>query len=293
MKLPSFIQLHISVFLFGFTAILGDLIQLPLVSLIWWRVFLSIIATLFLIKPLSLIRNISALFFWRHVFIGALVSIHWLAFYGSIKISNASIVLIAMSTTSFATALLEPLIIRKSKWRSFDLIISILVIPPMVLIYYNANSVQQLGLWVGLFASVVGALFSILNKLWINEGEELKIVFIQQGSVWFFLSIPLIIATLIGKDIFVVPQGIDWFYMLIFALVCTVFAYYLYLKSMHKLSAFDVSFAFNMEPVYGIIMAAAILFDHKELSPRIYLGMGLILMLVVAHTFLKSRTKPG
>jgi len=228
-------------------------------------------------------------FFWRHVFVGILVSIHWLAFYGSIKVSNASIVLIAMSTTSFATALVEPLMIKSSKWKSFDLVISILVIPAMILIYYNANEVQQLGLWIGLFASFVGAVFSILNKMWLIDGKEKEIIFVQQGTVWLSLSLLIGVLALAGSNHFEIPDGIDWFYLLVFAVVCTIVPYFLYLLSMKFLSAFDVSFAFNMEPVYGLVMAAFILNDYQELSIKIYLGMAFILGMVILHTFLKSK----
>jgi len=292
MKLRSFFQLHISVFLFGFTAILGDIIRLPLVSLVWWRVLLSIIILALILDPRKLFTNIDRRLWLRHMLIGLMVSIHWLAFYGSIKISNASIVLIAMSTTSFMTALIEPLIIRSSKWRSFDLIISLLVIPAMILIYYNASEVQQTGLWIGIFASFIGAVFSILNKIWIVKEKEMEVTFIQLGTVTVSITALMLIMGLVGvQNVLVLPSGIDWFYLFVFTAICTVLAYFLYLRAMHWLSAFDVSFAFNMEPVYGLIMAVFILKDHHEISLKIYLGMAFILVLVIVHTFLKSRKK--
>jgi drug/metabolite transporter (DMT)-like permease len=226
----------------------------------------------------------------RHILIGLLIALHWLAFYGSIKLSNASIVLIAISTSSFITALIEPLIIRGSKWRSFDLIISLLVVPAMVLIFYSANKIQQTGLWLGLLASFIGAVFSILNKLWIIKDRELEITFIQQLTVTFSLTLLMIIMTFsTSLQVWVLPEAIDWFYLFIFAAICTVLAYVLYLKAMNWLSAFDVSFAFNMEPVYGLIMAALILKDYQELSLKIYLGIGFILVMVFIHTLLKSK----
>jgi drug/metabolite transporter (DMT)-like permease len=291
MKLKSFLQLHLSVFLFGFTAILGDLIQLPTVSLVWWRVLLTAFFLLFLINPFKIYKTISRSLLIRHVLIGVLVAIHWIAFYGSIKVANASIVLIAVSTTSFITALVEPLMIKGKKWRAFDLVISILIIPAMLMIYYNASEVQQQGLWIGLIAAFVGAVFSVMNKMWLVDGKENEIVFIQQTTVWVILSLVLVAFIVAGSKGLEIPVGIDWFYLFVFAVGCTIIPYFLYLRSMKFLSAFDVSFAFNMEPVYGLIMAAWLLSDHQELSGKIYVGILFILIMVGMHTVLKSRKK--
>jgi drug/metabolite transporter (DMT)-like permease len=291
MKMRAFLQLHIAVFLFGFTAILGDVIRLPVVSLVWWRVLLSIILLLVLIGPTRIYRTMNRQFLMRHVFVGLLIAIHWLAFYGSIKVANASIALVAMSTQSFFTALIEPLIIRRLKWKSFDLVVSVLVIPAMMLIFYSADQVQQEGLWLGLIAAVLGAVFSIFNKLWIVDGKELEITFVQQGTVTLGLGVLMLFSWLYVGQSFEFPVGIDWLYMFVFAALCTVLAYYLYLRAMHWLSAFDVNFAFNMEPVYGLIMAAILLRDYQEISTRIYLGMFFILLMVFLHTAMKSRNR--
>jgi len=291
MKIRSFFQLHLSVFLFGFTAILGDLIQLETVPLVWWRVSLTVLFLLFLVNPVKSFQGLGKKAVKRHILIGFLVSVHWLAFYGSIKISNASIVLIAMSTTSLFTALAEPLIIRTAKYRTFDLVLSILVIPAMVLIYYNATEVQQEGLWLGLFASLVGAIFSIFNKIWLIDGKEMEVVFVQQSTVLLVLLILFLFPFTTRESGIGMPGTTDWIYLVIFAAVCTIWPYILYLKAMKWLSAFDVSFAFNMEPVYGLILAAIILADHKEINFKIYLGMLFIIALVLVHTFMKAELR--
>lgn len=223
------------------------------------------------------------------MFIGFLVALHWLAFYGSIKLSSASIALITMSTSAIITALLEPVILRSYRWKISDVIISLLVTPAMVLIYYNADQIQQIGLFVGLISAFIGAVFSILNKIWLVKSKELHTTFVQLGTVWITTGVILLAAGLIRQPQFEWPAGIDWIYLLIFAIVCTILAYYFYLMSMRWLTAFDVSFAFNMEPVYGLLMAAWILGDHKTISPRVYLGMLIIFALMLMHTLLRTR----
>lgn len=289
MKPKAFAILHLSVFLFGFTAILGDLIHLNTLSIVWWRVFVTITIMSFLIRPWRILKENGLVFIKRHTFIGFLVALHWLAFYGSIKFSSASIALITMSTSAIITALLEPIILRRFKWKISDVIISLLVTPAMVLIYYNADQIQQTGLLIGLISAFIGAVFSILNKIWLVKSKELHTTFVQLGTVWLTTGVILLLAGLIRQPQFEWPIGIDWLYLLIFAIVCTIIAYYFYLMSMRWLSAFDVSFAFNMEPVYGLLMAAWILGDHKTLSPRVYLGMLIIFVLMLLHTFLRTR----
>lgn len=291
MKPKAFAILHLSVFLFGFTAILGDLIRLNTLSIVWWRVFVTTILLALWIKPWKIVKNNGLQFVKRHVIIGILVSFHWFAFYGSIKLSSASIALITMSTSAIITALLEPVILRTYHWKLWDVIISIMVTPAMILIYYNADRLQQTGLFVGLISAFLGSFFSILNKLWLVKTQEMQTTFVQLGTVLLTSSLVLLLAGLINMPQFEIPGGIDWLYLLVFALVCTVIAYSLYLVSMRWLNAFDVSFAFNMEPVYGLIMAAWILNDHKTISPRVYLGMCIIFVLMILHTFLRARKK--
>jgi len=289
MKPKAFAILHLSVFLFGFTAILGDLIHLNTLSIVWWRVFVTVTIMSFFIRPWRILKDNGSVFVKRHMFIGFLVALHWLAFYGSIKLSSASIALITMSTSAIITALLEPVILRSYRWKISDVIISLLVTPAMVLIYYNADQIQQTGLFVGLISAFIGAVFSILNKIWLVKSKELHTTFVQLGTVWITTGVILLAAGLIRQPQFEWPAGIDWIYLLVFAIVCTILAYYFYLMSMRWLSAFDVSFAFNMEPVYGLLMAAWILGDHKTISPRVYLGMLIIFALMLMHTLLRTR----
>lgn len=288
MKPKAFAILHLSVFLFGFTAILGDLIRLNTLSIVWWRVFVTTLILAVMVSPWTILKNNGPVFVKRHAFIGFLVALHWMAFYGSIKLSSASIALITMSTSAIITALVEPIIIKTYKWKISDLIISLLVTPAMVLIYYNSDKIQQTGLFVGLISAFIGAVFSILNKMWLVKEKEFQTTFVQLGIVWVTIGLILLIAGLVGMPQFEIPAGIDWTYLMIFAVVCTVMAYYFYLKSMRWLSAFDVSFAFNMEPVYGLLMAAWILGDHKTISPRVYMGMLIIFVLMILHTLLRT-----
>ncbi len=287
----AFLFLHLSVFLFGFTAILGDIIDLNFPSVVWWRAMLTSVILIFMVKINTFLKVFSYEIILKNIFIGFILSIHWLFFYGSIKISNPTMALIALSSSALITALLEPVIIRKAKFRFVDLILGILIIPGFILIFYNSDQLQQKGLWFGIGAAFLGAVFSILNKKWLVKGQELKMTFIQLSTVVLTISLFFLLFSDLFKLNFQIPKGIDWFYMLIFALFCTVIAYYLYLKAFNHISAFDVSLAFNMEPIYGIIMAALLLKDYKEVSAMVYLGMTFITCLVFLDTLIKFKVQ--
>ena len=171
-KKKSFFYLHLSVFLFGFTAILGDIINLNFPSIVWWRSFFTSIILFLIIKIGLLIKNIPIKYILRHILIGFILGIHWLFFYGAIKVSNPTMALIALSSSALITAILEPLMIRAAKLRIVDIVLGVLIIPGFMLIFYNSDQLQQKGLWMGLLASFLGATFSILNQKWLIRNKE-------------------------------------------------------------------------------------------------------------------------
>lgn len=290
-KSKAFLFLHISVFLFGFTAILGDLISVNFISIVWWRSFLTVIIFIFIISLRDIFRVFSREKIFQHLFIGFLLGVHWLGFYGAIKVSNPTMALIALSSSSLITALVEPVLNRQVRWNKVDIIFGMLIIPGFILIFYNTNELQKTGLWIGLGATFLGSVFSILNKKWLLPGHEMKMSFIQLFAVWVLISVIFLLFSDFLNIRNEIPEGIDWFYFGIFAVVCTVISYYLYLKSMVYLNAFDISLAFNMEPIYGIIVAALLLHDYKGISFMVYLGMFFITIIVFLDLFIKLKNK--
>ncbi|MGE5356519.1 MAG: DMT family transporter [Deltaproteobacteria bacterium] len=290
-KSKSFVYLHISVFLFGFTAILGDLISINFISIVWWRSFITVFIFLFIIRMSKLFRYFSLKNILQHLFIGFLLGVHWLGFYGAIKIANPTIALIALSSSSLITALAEPLINRKVKWSRTDIIFGLLIIPGFILIFNNTSSLQKTGLLIGLGATLLGSIYSILNKKWLVAGHEFKMSFIHLFSVWVLMSVIFAGFSNLMNMKLEIPVGIDWFYFAIFTVICTLLSYFLYLKSMIHLNAFDVSLAFNMEPIYGILMAAFLLQDYKNLSSMVYIGMLFITAIVFLDLFIKLNIK--
>jgi drug/metabolite transporter (DMT)-like permease len=284
----AYLELHIAVLLFGFTAILGNLIQLSAVVLVWWRVLLASLFYLLFTKAAAQIRLIPRRFFWQFVGIGCLITLHWLAFYGAIKLANASVALICLATTSFQSAILEPLMTRQPiKW--FEVAVGIIIVPAMAFIASDLPSNMTAGLICGLASSILVVIFSILNKKIIDEADPLSISLLEMGSATFFLTLFLPIYFYFDKTATLIPSPSDWIYLLVLAIFCTNIGYLLATRSLKHLSAFATNLTVNLEPIYGIVLAVLILKENKTLPMSFYIGSATILLAVLSYPFMKKR----
>ncbi len=290
----AYLELHLAVFLFGFTAILGDLIQLSALLIVWWRVLLTSLSLAFIVRVVRLFRNLPWQKTLKFMGIGVIVAVHWVTFYGAIKLSNASIGVIAMATTSFFTSLLEPLIMRqKVKW--YELMLGLLIVPGMALIVNSTDLSMLTGLGVGLLSALLAALFAILNKKLITHSDERSITFLEMSSACLFLTIVIpVYSWMTDTPLSIIPPTlVDLGYLVILALVCTTFAYVLALRSLQHLSAFASNLSINLEPVYGILLAWVLLNENEELDTGFYVGAGIIVVAVFSYPLLKRRFDKG
>ena len=223
----AFIELHLAVLLWGFTAILGEIINIPTLALVWWRVALTV-GLIWLFTPTwQAVRALPPLVARRFMGIGFIVVLHWLCFYGSIKLANASVALICMATTSFLSAILEPLILRQ-KIKGYEVALGIIIIPGMVFIAGNLPNNFHLGFFVGILAAILVVIFSILNKKWVDEADPLSITFLNLGGGWILLTALLPVYLYYNpSNIFLPPSLMDWFYLLVLVILCTNLAYWL------------------------------------------------------------------
>lgn len=272
----AYLELHLAVFLWGFTAILGDLIQMSAITLVWWRVFLTCMSLVAFIRIGRLYKDVGRAQILRLAGIGLLTGLHWVAFYGSIKLANASIALICMATTSLFSSVLEPLIVR-TPFRWVELMLGIFILPGIWLVAEGSSDSMNLGLGVGLLSAFLAALFTNLNKRYMGNTNALRVTFIELGGATIFLGLLL---PFFGSAPFLPARGIDWVYLIVLAVICTSLTYVLSLRALRKLSAFVTNLTVNLEPVYGIFLAYFLLDDAKELSMQFYLGT-LIIMLAV------------
>jgi len=290
----AYLELHLAVLLFGFTAILGDLISLNALGVVWWRVLLTSLSLPLIIRLGRRLRLIRQRTILQYMGIGVLVGLHWLTFFGAVKLANASITLIAMATTSLFAAFIEPFVLKRSiQW--YEIVMGILIVPGMMLIVSSTDFSLLLGLIAGLAAAFLAALFTSLNKKMIDHSDELTITFIELGSAWLFMSLvlPVYYALNPEEPLNLWPSSSDWVYLLILALGCTTLAYVLALRALRHVSAFASNLTINLEPVYGIILAWIILNENKELSPGFYVGVVIILIVVFSYPVVKKKMERG
>lgn len=284
----AFLELHFAVLLYGFTAILGDLISLPATVLVWWRVWMTSISLFFLIRFGQTLKVIPRSLILQYMGIGVIVAVHWITFFGSIKYANASIALVCLATGSFFTSILEPLM-TQTKFKWYEIFLGALVIPGMALIVQSLEVRMLTGVWLGLLSSILAVLFSILNKQRIDKADPYSITFLEMTSAGLFISLIFPFYFYHNESLSFFPNGMDWFYLLFLALACTTLAYVLNLRALKQVSAFAANLTINMEPVYGIILAAILLQENKELAPDFYIGVVIIMAAVFGYPFLKNR----
>lgn len=287
-KLRAYLYLHFCVFVWGFTAILGKMISLQALPLVWWRVLLCCI-TLWLVLPKAQMRAIPKKIFWRMFGIGVLVGIHWLCFYGAIKIANASIAVASMATTSFFSALTKPWLLgQKVKW--YELALGIFILPGMVLVVGDIDLTMRLGFAVGILGAFLAAVFTSLNKKILDDNPPppLAMSFVELFAALSVTSLCLPVVLAWSPELPVLAREWDWLWLFILAWLCTLLPYYLTLKAMRHISAFATNLTINLEPVYGVLLAALLFREDKELSPDFYIGVLIILLAVFGHPFLKK-----
>jgi drug/metabolite transporter (DMT)-like permease len=292
----SYIELHIAVFLWGFTAILGKVISLEEVALVWWRLLFTCVSLLFFKSIWKHIPTYSWSLIFQMMGVGVIVALHWVLFFGSVKYSNVSICLVCMATASLFTSLIEP-IIMGYKHKTYEVLLGLLVIPGMFLVVNFIPSDKIFGVYLGLISALLAAIFSILNKKIIDKEKDLNpipMTFIELSSGLLFLSIifPLSVQWL-GETPFMPVGWTDIVYLLILALLCTTLGYVLGLKALKHLSAFASNLVVNLEPVYGIILAFLLFQENKEVGSYFYLGVIIILIAVFLHPLLSRKFEKG
>jgi drug/metabolite transporter (DMT)-like permease len=100
----NLVILHFTVFIWGFTGILGQLISISAVNLVWYRVLIASVSLFLYFKFNKTAFKVSRATFFRLVFTGALVGAHWILFFASIKLSTVPVTLVCLSSITLFTA---------------------------------------------------------------------------------------------------------------------------------------------------------------------------------------------
>jgi drug/metabolite transporter (DMT)-like permease len=283
----ALIQTHLCVFLWGFTAILGKLISLPATQLVWWRMLLVTLALALLPRVWRGLAVMSRRSLAIYAGIGTIVAIHWLTFYGSIKLANASVAATCMAVAPVVAALIEPWVMS-ARFQFRNLTLALLVIPGVVLVVGGIPDAMRAGFWVGAFSGALTGVFGVLNKRFADRDDPLAVTGVEltTGFVLVALLAPLLVS---GGPVVVIPGARDAWLLLILAIACTLVPFALSLVALRHVSAFTAVLAINLEPVYAIAIAAAFLGEARELGGAFYLGVVIVMAAVFGHAWLSAR----
>jgi len=290
-------QIHFCVVLWGFTAILGKMISLPALPLVWWRLVIVVGALLLFPAVWRGLRAMSWRLIGAYAGIGVLVALHWLTFYGAIKLSNASVGATCIALATVFVALIEPWVAR-TRLSKRDLLLGVAVLPGVALVVGGVPSGMRVGIAVGALSAFLVAIFGALNKRMVEHGDPLTVTAVELGAGAVALTVlaPLMaflpgMPHALAGDTFAVPGARDLALLGTLSIVCTLLPFALSLAALRHMSAFAQQLAVNLEPVYAIVLAIALLGEQRELTPAFYAGVAIILAAVFVHPLL-GRPKP-
>jgi drug/metabolite transporter (DMT)-like permease len=287
-NLPSYLNLHLIVFIWGFTAILGALITINPEALVWYRMlFAGIFLLLFLLFTKQSFR-ISAKESIKLIFVGLLIALHWIFFFKAIHVSNVSITLSIFSLGAFLASILEPVFYgRKVLW--YEVFFGLIIIAGLALIMKVEINYLE-GMIYALVSIILGVLFTLMNGKLIQKHEPSIISFYEFLAGVGFITVYFLFQQKFTLEFFILSFN-NWVYILILASVCTAYAFTASVKVMRKLSPYTVMLTTNLEPVYGIILAYFILGGKEKMSTEFYIGALIIVITVILNGVIKHYQK--
>lgn len=285
-KYKYHIALHLIIFCWGFTGILGKLIHLSAEKIVWFRCIIAFLSMFIALKLFRLpIRIRSKKYFWITLGVGILVALHWWTFYQAIYLSTASLGILCLSTVTLHVTWLEPLLFRKSfSWIEF--LMGLLVVVGIYIVADDFKGNELLALGWGLTSAVCAALFSVCNAHLVHKIPSTAMSIHEMGVGFLFLTVVLFFQGEIDAHLFEMTTS-DALWLVFLGVVCTCIAFIVTIEIMKKLGAFTVSLSINLEPVYTIILAVIILREHTLLDYKFYLGASVILLVLVVNAILK------
>lgn len=286
----DYVKLHFIVFLWGFSAILGKLVSIPAVEMVLFRSILAAIgmgAVILFARGQFEVTKIQLL---KLVLIGFIVSLHWLAFFGSARVSNVSVSLVGFATNSLWAALLEPLY-NKTRFKKYELLLGLVVLSGLYVIF-SFDFQYKLGLLFGIIAGFTSAVFALFNSTMVKQIPARTITFYEMIGVFLgtLLFLPFYKMTwAANNELQLSPTLYDWIFIGLLAGVCSVYAYTVAVELMKRVSVFMIQLSLNLEPIYGIIMAVIIFGSEEKMTLNFYVGTFIIFCAVGSYPLVKKK----
>lgn len=283
----NYLLLHLIVFIWGWTAILGKTITLPAVKLVWLRLPIALIGIIIYLlirrKPIGTAPKNA----FKYLAIGLIVALHWICFYSAIKESNVSVTLACFSIGSLFTALIEPIFLKR-KIRLYEIVFGLMVAAALTLIF-QVETQYQWGIFLGVMAALTSSIFGVLNGFMVQRGHNGTHISLYEmlGGFLGMTVFVLIAKPWIGP--YFEMSGHDLFYLIILGIAATAVPFLISLSILKTISPYTISLTLNLETLYGIIFAYFIFHEEKQLTGMFYIGAAIILSTVFLNGYMKSR----
>jgi drug/metabolite transporter (DMT)-like permease len=286
-RFKDYLHLHFLVFIAGFTAILGELISIESLNLVWYRMAIAGILMWIFIKVTRKKLRVNRQAIYGFIMAGIIIALHWVTFFESIKQSNISITLSMFSSGAFFASFIEPMFFKR-KIQGYEMLFGLIVIAGVLLI--TSSELRYLnGILLGLSSALFSTLFAVFNGKFIKEHKASIISFYEFLSGVLFLSIFILVKNPGFDASFFRLSMNDWFYIIILASVCTAYAFIASVHVMRSISPFTVILSYNLEPVYGIVLALLLFPEKENMSPTFYFGAAIILLMVGLDAVVKQK----
>jgi drug/metabolite transporter (DMT)-like permease len=288
-KVKNYLHLHFLVIIAGFTAVLGELITLEAIPLVWYRMTIGAILMIIYIKFKNTPLRVPFKVLVKLAIAGVIIALHWITFFAAIKVSNISITLAMFSTGAFFASLIEPLFFKR-KIIAYEILFGLIVIVGVVLITQTELN-YIFGIFLGISSALFSTVFAVMNGKFVKDYPPSIISFYEFVSGVIFMSIFLAF----DRDGFNVAyfqlSFSDWVYLFILASVCTAYAFISSVHIMKYISPYTVVLTYNLEPIYGIVLALLIFPESETMRPQFYVGACLIICTVLFNAIFKNIKK--
>lgn len=277
--------LHLTVLVWGFTGVLGALISINETHLVWYRVLIAAASLFIYFKWAKISLKVSWNTFLKLFFTGAIVGLHWILFFGSIKAATISVAMVCLSSLTLFTAILEP-ILNRAKVSKLEVIVGLFIILGIYLIF-KFETQYMVGILMGLASALCASLFSIINAKQVKNRPAPVISFYELLGAFIWISLYLFFTNGFNDSMHLNPK--DLIYLLILGTICTSVAYVAGVAVMKELSAFRVALITNLEPIYAIILALIIFGKDEKMTTGFYIGAVIILTTIFLYPIVKTK----
>jgi drug/metabolite transporter (DMT)-like permease len=280
------IWLHIAVFIFGTTGVLGKLISLDSFHLVWYRLVIAVTAFLAILYFGKSGMRIGRRPLIKILGIGVILVIHWVTFFEAIKRSNVSVALVCLSSTAFFTSILEPLYYRrKMAWH--EPFFGLCIIVGLYFVFSFEFEYLE-GMILGIVSALFAAWFTVLNALLVRETDARTITLYELLGALGSLTLLLLVTGGFNTEQMELSWS-DFGWLFILGTAGTAFSFFLSVQLVKRLTPYTFVMAINLEPIYAMILAVLIWPESETMSGGFYVGAAIVVAMIFLNAVVSKR----